>query len=290
MNSLLSSRPTTPVTVGGIYNSAFTTAPIDGQGVPLQMDVMGNLLVNVAVGGGGGGGTVTANQGAAAALAGAWPVEITDGTNVLATAAHPIRIDPTGTTIQPVSGTVTANAGTNLNTSLLALESGGNLAKIASAIAATGAAVPADAVYAGLISTTAFPTAASAGNIVGAMGDKAGRAVVVLNAPRDLAGRQVTTISSSTSETTVVSSSSGNFIDITSLQITNASATIPVTVTLKDATSGTTAAIYDLAAGGGIVAQFPTPLKQSVVTNNWTATLSVATVTVDINIQYVLNK
>jgi len=31
---------------------------------------------------------------------------------------------------QPVSGTVTANAGTNLNTSLLALESGGNLASI----------------------------------------------------------------------------------------------------------------------------------------------------------------
>lgn len=35
---------------------------------------------------------------------------------------------------QPVSGTVTANAGTNLNTSLLALESGGNLAAITAAI------------------------------------------------------------------------------------------------------------------------------------------------------------
>lgn len=33
--------------------------------------------------------------------------------------------------VQPVSGTVTANAGTNLNTSALALESGGNLATIA---------------------------------------------------------------------------------------------------------------------------------------------------------------
>jgi len=32
---------------------------------------------------------------------------------------------------QPISGTVTANAGTNLNTSLLALETGGNLATIA---------------------------------------------------------------------------------------------------------------------------------------------------------------
>lgn len=56
-------------------------------------------------------GTVTANQGSAAALAGAWPVEVTDGTNVLGTSSHPLRMDPTGTTTQPVSGTVTVNAG-----------------------------------------------------------------------------------------------------------------------------------------------------------------------------------
>jgi hypothetical protein len=42
-----------------------------------------------------------------------------------------LRVDGSGVT-QPVSGTVTANAGTNLNTSALALESGGNLASIAS--------------------------------------------------------------------------------------------------------------------------------------------------------------
>lgn len=46
------------------------------------------------------------------------------------TAANPVRTDPTGTTTQPVSGAVTANAGTNLNTSLLALEAGGNLAAL----------------------------------------------------------------------------------------------------------------------------------------------------------------
>ena len=42
-----------------------------------------------------------------------------------------IKVDGSGVT-QPVSGTVTANAGTNLNTSALALESGGNLAAIKS--------------------------------------------------------------------------------------------------------------------------------------------------------------
>ena len=37
-----------------------------------------------------------------------------------------------------IAGTVTANAGTNLNTSALALESGGNLASVATKLAATG--------------------------------------------------------------------------------------------------------------------------------------------------------
>lgn len=37
-------------------------------------------------------GTITANQGTAAALAGAWPVEITDGTNILGTPANPVNV------------------------------------------------------------------------------------------------------------------------------------------------------------------------------------------------------
>lgn len=42
-------------------------------------------------------------QGTPAAVASAWPVEVTDGTNVLGTSAHPVRTDPVGTTTQPVS-------------------------------------------------------------------------------------------------------------------------------------------------------------------------------------------
>lgn len=64
------------------------------------------------------------------------------GTEV-ATASNPLRVDPTGSTAQPVTdnggsitvdGTVTANAGTNLNTSALALEAGGNLAAAVTAL------------------------------------------------------------------------------------------------------------------------------------------------------------
>ena len=57
-------------------------------------------------------GTVTSNQGTPNSIGNSWPVEITDGTNILGTNTHPIRIDPTGTTTQPVSGTVTSNIGT----------------------------------------------------------------------------------------------------------------------------------------------------------------------------------
>lgn len=70
-----------------------------------------------------------------------------------ATSADPLRVDPTGTTTQPVSGTVTANAGTNLNTSALALETGGNLASVAtnttglnSTVGTAGLAIPAKGV------------------------------------------------------------------------------------------------------------------------------------------------
>lgn len=51
-------------------------------------------------------GTVTANQGTANTAANAWTTLVTDGTNTLGVSAHPLRVDPTGTTTQPVSGTV----------------------------------------------------------------------------------------------------------------------------------------------------------------------------------------
>lgn len=51
-----------------------------------------------------------------------------------------VKVDGSAVT-QPVSGSVTANAGTNLNTSALALESGGNLATVAGAIVSQGTAL-----------------------------------------------------------------------------------------------------------------------------------------------------
>ena len=85
-------------------------------------------------------GTVTADQGAAGVTA--WPVDVSDDAtrdngkidiaslDQYVPVSGRLPVDGSGVT-QPVSGTVTANAGTNLNTSALALEAGGNLATIA---------------------------------------------------------------------------------------------------------------------------------------------------------------
>ncbi len=57
-------------------------------------------------------GTVTANQGTPAATANRWPTQITDGTDLAQVSASGALLVDGSATTQPVSGTVTANAGT----------------------------------------------------------------------------------------------------------------------------------------------------------------------------------
>ncbi len=45
---------------------------------------------------------IVVTQGTASGLAGAWPVEVTDGTSVLGTPAHPLKVDPVNLTPQMV--------------------------------------------------------------------------------------------------------------------------------------------------------------------------------------------
>ena len=93
-----------PIEVNELAQAAVLVAQrADGQYIPVRVADDGTL---VAGGGGGGGGDVVVgeiDQGTAAALAGAWPVKITDATFVLGTFAHPLRVDPTGGTAQPVT-------------------------------------------------------------------------------------------------------------------------------------------------------------------------------------------
>lgn len=125
------------------------------------------------------------------------------------------------------------------------------------------------------------PAAVTDAQRVDASFDDLGRQIVVVGQSRDLIGRQTTTITNSTAETTIVTAIASTFCDIAQLVITNASATA-FTATLKDSTAGTTVGIFDIAANGGIVITFARPLNQTTVNNNWTITLSVNTVTVHI--------
>ncbi len=241
-------------------------------------DATGALLVSSS-GGGASSTNLTQINSVAIAMSNSLPVELSDGTNPFGTAANPLSVN---------TQQVNAHAVVEAASGVQKVGVVGNAGAIFDG--ATAATVPANAVLKGLRAATTYPTAVTDGQMVAAMGDKAGRQAVVINAPRDLLGVQTTQIASSTSETTIVTAgASGVFNDITGIQITNATATA-VTVTIKDSTSGTTRKIYDLAANGGIVVPFSTPLPQATAANNWTATLSVNTVTVNINIDYVKNK
>jgi hypothetical protein len=127
---------------------------------------------------------------------------------------------------------------------------------------------------------TTNPTAVADADRVNFIADDLGRQVVVQGQVRDLIVHQHTQIANSSSETTILSAAASTFHDLVQLVITNQTATA-CTVTIKDGTGGTTRMIIALAASGGAVIPFTRPVPQSATNANWTATLSVNTVTVN---------
>ena len=122
-----SAAPSTAQLVGGAYNATPPT-PTDGHAVALQVDSSGNL--KVAVSGAGGDQNVNIDEisGAPVSLLNPLPVELSDGTQAIGVSAHPVRVDPTGTTNQPITA-----ASLPLPTNAAA-ETGGNLATLAGAV------------------------------------------------------------------------------------------------------------------------------------------------------------
>lgn len=119
--------PTHPIGTIPVFNNAGTITAVSAANP---------LPVTAAV-------TITGVATAVKQSDGSQKTQIVDGSgNVIASTSNALNtstnitnssIPVTGTffqTTQPISGTVTANAGTNLNTSTLALETGGNLAAI----------------------------------------------------------------------------------------------------------------------------------------------------------------
>ena len=179
----IASMPSTPVT--GTFWQA--TQPVSGTvtvgslpALPSGANTIGSI----------------ANTSFAATQSGTWNIGTITTLPALATGTNSI-------------GQVTANAGTNLNTSLLALESGGNLASIASSNTAMSNAsgTTADAAYAGTGNTTIIGALKGIYNKSGGGGGGSNAA----------AGTVGTTAPTSASNTAFTDSTTGNLDVVTQL-------------------------------------------------------------------------
>lgn len=133
---------------------------------------------------------------------------------------------------------------------------------------------------------TTNPAVVADGDRVDASFDKQGRQITMPFTARDLVVTQHTQIASSSSETTILTAgAAGVFHDVLMLMVTNQTATA-YTVTIKDATSGTTRYVWQMAATVGDVkgVSLSIPHPQATAANNWTATLSSAAVTANIQV------
>lgn len=192
-------------------------------------------------------------------------VDIGDVTINNSTGGSAVNIQDGGNSIT-VDGTVNANGGT-----------------------ASGSSLTAAPLTIGGLGKTANPTAVSDGQVVNSLHDKLGKQVVV-GSLRDLKSNQQTTITSSTAETTIVTADSTNFLDLYGLVLANTSATA-TSVTIKDATSGTTRFVFHVPAGDtrGFMLPESAAHKQASNNNNWTATCGTSVASLNVTALFVKN-
>lgn len=197
-----------------------------------------------------------------------------------------------GTSPWVISGTVTASiaAAQTLST----VTTVGTVTTITNPVAitgsATGSAVPAGAFYQGINAQTALPTAATAGNLTGATGDKFGRIIVIPQAMRDIVTPIAKlTITASTSETTLISAIASVFADIGSLSFVNTSATGTL-IDLRDSTSGTIRYSFYVPPTDMRGISFNVSLPQGTVNNNWTVQCGTSVSSIIVTGHYIQNK
>lgn len=160
------------------------------------------------------------------------------------------------------------------------------------ASSASNAAVPANAHYvAGLIETTAFPTAGGAGNLAGVLVDKVGRQIVAPQAPRQLVKTASLSSNNNAATTLIAAGGAGNFCDICFLTITNENTATATVVTLNDnGGANGTSYKFAIAAGGGAVMAPPVPLPQGANSNTAWTVLNSNGVALDYVAIYVINQ
>jgi len=234
---------------------------------------------------------------------------IWDGTDIaLVSPGKALLVDGSAST-QPISGTVTCNAGTNLNTSALAtsaLQATGNtsLSSIDTKTPALGQAVMASSspvviasnqssipvagdvahdsadsgnpVKIGFKARTTLPAAVASADRVDAIADVFGKQIVQTNL-RDQRKVQGTTITSSAAETIIITAGAvGVFNDLVSLTISNSSLTTGALCLIQDKNGGGGSVIFNVWVPSNStvypVSVAGSALAQGVAAWNWTAT------------------
>lgn len=136
---------------------------------------------------------------------------------------------------------------------------------------ATGASVPATALYPGLRGQNAEQTAVTNGQLVGSAADLVGKTIVLPYAnPENGLNGQITAAMTGTSTTAVTgmgAQGAGVRNYVTQCTFSNSHATVGTMILLQDGSGGTT--IWQAPAApafGGAVVQFPTPIKTTANT------------------------
>ncbi len=125
----------------------------------------------------------------------------------------------------------------------------------------------------GGLAKTANPTAVVDGDVVNTLHDKLGKMIAV-SALRDLKGKQGTTITASTTETTIVTAGgAGVFRDLYGLIVTNTSGTA-TEITIRDVTAGTSFMTISCPSNDvrGFMLDPGAAIPQTTANSAWTAT------------------
>lgn len=211
-----------------------------------------------------------------------------DGTN-----ARDISVDTSGRVngnLQQVAGSALALGQTTMSASLPVAIASNQAAISLWGHGATGASVPANITYQGAQAITSLPTAVSNAQSVGISADKFGRQIVLPHGMRDvILPMTQLTLTSSTSETTLIAAVASTFLDILTLIVINTSATA-TQVDFRDSTGGTIRASVYVPAGETRGVSFNGILPQNAVNNNWTAKCGTSVASVIITGTYVTNK
>jgi hypothetical protein len=286
----------------------------------LSLDTSGNLNVNLAAGTISGGNAAASATGSVVPASADYMGFNSSGNLVGVSAANPLPVTMATAPTTPVTGTfwqatqpvsiatapvlvagsaiigkVGVDQTTPGTTNAVSLSHVGNTVVVTGGVSgsigvggitAAGSASSGNPVRVGARAATTNPTAVSDGQVSNIMTDKMGRQVVVQGHTRELVGKQATTITSSTTATTVVTAGGASvFTDLTSLTVTNSSATATL-VTLSD---GTVSMVFNVPGGGGFTMPFNPPMPATTANTAWTLTCGTSVASIYCNVVYAKN-